>query len=101
MGYLDPLAAYRDPVFPYGHHRSLHRMEACVRAAAIGAGHGAAGGVSCVQPLQCHVLKLLLRRHPQQATVRNLGSGGACARPPMSNALVAVLKRVQVKQTHG
>ncbi|KAL6659154.1 hypothetical protein ACP70R_003194 [Stipagrostis hirtigluma subsp. patula] len=70
--------------------------QACERAAAAGAG---AGG----HPLQCRALELCfsvaLDRLPATASAAAQGAAGAA--PPVSNALVAALKRAQAQQRRG
>jgi hypothetical protein len=74
--------------------------QACARsAAAAGAGAGP-GGPGGTHPLQCRALELCfsvaLDRLPGAAA-----AGGQGAVPPVSNALVAALKRAQAQQRRG
>ncbi|CAL5007232.1 unnamed protein product [Urochloa decumbens] len=80
--------------------------QACARAA--GAGHGAAGAVASgagggAHPLHCRALELCfsvaLDRLPAAASAAAAAAQGAG--PPVSNALVAALKRAQAQQRRG
>ncbi|OEL34952.1 Protein SMAX1-like [Dichanthelium oligosanthes] len=80
--------------------------QACARAAAAGAGPGAAGGGAGsggAHPLQCRALELCfsvaLDRLPAAASAAAAAAQGAG--PPVSNALVAALKRAQAQQRRG
>ncbi|RCV30446.1 hypothetical protein SETIT_6G095400v2 [Setaria italica] len=80
--------------------------QACARAAAAaaGAGPGAAGGGGAgAHPLQCRALELCfsvaLDRLPAAASAAAAAAQGAG--PPVSNALVAALKRAQAQQRRG
>ncbi|XP_066351046.1 protein SMAX1-like [Miscanthus floridulus] len=75
--------------------------QACARAAAAGAGPGAGGGAGGAHPLQCRALELCfsvaLDRLPAAASAAAAHAAG----PPVSNALVAALKRAQAQQRRG
>nr|CAB3480535.1 unnamed protein product [Digitaria exilis] len=74
--------------------------QACARAAAATAAPGAAGAGA--HPLQCRALELCfsvaLDRLPAAASAAAAAQG---AGPPVSNALVAALKRAQAQQRRG
>ncbi|CAO2201185.1 unnamed protein product [Urochloa humidicola] len=80
--------------------------QACARAAAnagpgAAAGAGVAGAGGGAHPLQCRALELCfsvaLDRLPAAASAAAQGAAG----PPVSNALVAALKRAQAQQRRG
>ncbi|XP_006659250.2 protein SMAX1-like [Oryza brachyantha] len=78
--------------------------QACARAAAAaGGGGGGAGAGAAAHPLQCRALELCfsvaLDRLPAAAAAA--AAQGAGAAPPVSNALVAALKRAQAQQRRG
>ncbi|XP_047075400.1 protein SMAX1-like [Lolium rigidum] len=74
--------------------------QACARAAAAGGAAAASGGA---HPLHCRALELCfsvaLDRLPAMAA--GAKAGGAAQAPPVSNALVAALKRAQAQQRRG
>uniref|UniRef100_A0ACD6A3Y1 Uncharacterized protein n=1 Tax=Avena sativa TaxID=4498 RepID=A0ACD6A3Y1_AVESA len=79
--------------------------QACARAAAGGgsaAASGGAGAGAAAHPLHCRALELCfsvaLDRLPALA---GGAKGGGAAAPPVSNALVAALKRAQAQQRRG
>lgn len=75
--------------------------QACARAAS-GGGAAAASGGAGAHPLHCRALELCfsvaLDRLPALA---GGAKGGGAAAPPVSNALVAALKRAQAQQRRG
>ncbi|KAI4973439.1 hypothetical protein ZWY2020_035700 [Hordeum vulgare] len=75
--------------------------QACARAVAAGGAAAASGGAGA-HPLHCRALELCfsvaLDRLPAFA---GAALGGGAAAPPVSNALVAALKRAQAQQRRG
>jgi hypothetical protein len=73
--------------------------QACARAATAAAASGVGPGPGGAHPLQCRALELCfsvaLDRLPTAA------GHGAASPPPVSNALVAALKRAQAQQRRG
>ncbi|KAL6842277.1 hypothetical protein ACP4OV_027925 [Aristida adscensionis] len=80
--------------------------QACARAAAA-AGPPAAGAAAGAHPLHCRALELCfnvaLERLPAGASAAAAAAQGpaGAAAPPVSNALVAALKRAQAQQRRG
>ncbi|TVU42179.1 hypothetical protein EJB05_08572, partial [Eragrostis curvula] len=74
--------------------------QACARAAAAaGAGPGAGAGAGA-HPLQCRALELCFSVALDRLPAAAAGAGHGAA-PPVSNALVAALKRAQAQQRRG
>ncbi|XP_062194885.1 protein SMAX1-like [Phragmites australis] len=76
--------------------------QACARAAAaVGAGAGAAAGGGGAHPLQCRALELCFSVALDRLPAAASSAAAKGAAPPVSNALVAALKRAQAQQRRG